>query len=239
MQADDLARLTLLGFTLFGCARVVRAFWRGQRAQGDALRAFAAARAAPGSARPWRRGYAIGDEGHTRAFCADVFTEGTLRGGVVDVWRVRQEHPALRGFACQWVRRGAEGRARIDLEGAKRMSSLSVEGHAPESFSHPEVEAACDAFLRRFAVRSLAADAGALEVCVERRLATPQELGEVLDALGEFLGVYARHAGPPVALPEAAPGPRGIGAQSGAPVWVPLQTGTSSIPPQKTPGRSG
>lgn len=221
MGTDDLARLLLLLITAMGGLWLVRGFFARRQGEDDELSRFAKARG--GVTERWRRGFLTGAPGDRTGFCIDVFTEGTLRGGVVDVWRVRRERPAFEGLRFGLTRRGGEAQSRFDLEGAREPRTLQVEGQAPRAFGSVEVLQALEALFKRRRVRTLTVEGGSLEVRIERDAATLSELEQVLASVERVVEAYEKTRTEPLLSPPD-PAQASVGAKSGAPVIVPLKT---------------
>jgi hypothetical protein len=215
----DLAHLALLALTLGSGAWLLNGFVRGLRQDNAALRRLAEELAPAGPRQRWRRGFLVGAVPERMGFCVDVFTEGTRRAGVVDVWRVKQERPGLAAFEGALVRRSGQGLERYDLEGARELERLVLAGPRVPELGTGEAAEALRALLARRRLRSLYLREGALEVSVERDAGTPAELMALIADVKRLALALAARA----ALPVHGEGPLALGGTSGAPVGVPLQ----------------
>lgn len=224
MNPADLASAMLLLLVASGGAFMVHRFFGNAKEEQKQLARFAASLAGNAEMAAWGRGgHRVGDRGTRTSFCVEVFTKATMRGGIVDIWHLQKESPALYQTRFALVRPKGEAEGRFDLEGTRRPSQLVVEGHAPAALSKPNVIAALDVLFQTWRVRFLRVEDGALDIGVERVAATITELSQVLEAVRRVVQEIEKDAEHPMLTPPD-PDQRSVPGVSGAPVLVPLVT---------------
>lgn len=228
MDPQDLGNVVLLSLTAVASVGLVRTHFSQRRHEDDLLRAFADELAAKECGDPsgWGRGYTVERRGRgTLRFRPDVYTAGTLKSGIVDVWRVCVGGAGRR--FCLLGRPSIAGEsARKDLE-RRALSSLlaasELRSSAFELLLHDDVTAALARLLSRWPVRTLEVhEDGVLEVRVERVKATVRELEACLRDVDELAAVLARNSvDEPAALSSERPVRLGsVGPSTGDPVPV-------------------
>lgn len=224
MNAADVASATLLLWVTGAGAFVVHRFFGKAKEERQSLARYAQSIAGQRTITPWGRGgHLVGDIGSRTGFCIDVFTQATMRGGVVDIWHVQKESPALRNQRFALVRPNGESTGRFDLEGSKQPAKLIVQGTASSVFGHPAVMASVEALFGSWKIRFFRVENGFLEIGVERVASTITELSLVLDSISKIVAAIEKASDYNFLAPPD-PDQHSVGSVSGAPVLVPLVT---------------
>lgn len=175
MNGITLINIILITLTMGVFLYLTRTTFRKANLEQNALEAFAKSLAGDDRVKSWRRGFAVESVG--LGFSADVFKEGDLRAGVVDVWRIRikiEEGPR------HWLTSKQKAiAAHADVEGLPihkvQMLSETSDSDA-HRFSDEGLFEALKRLLAKRRCRQIEFSKGHLNVCIERELATVAEL---------------------------------------------------------------
>lgn len=224
MNPADLASAMLLLLVASGGTFMVSRFFGNAKEEQKQLARFAASLAGDTEMTGWGRGgHRVGERGTRTSFCVEVFTKATMRGGIVDIWHLQKESPALYQSRFALVRPKGEADGRFDLEGTQKPTQLVIEGNAPAALSQPNVVAALDVLFRTWRVRFLRVEEGTLDIGIERVAATITELSQVLEVVGRLVQEIEKDFDT-ILLTPPDPDQHSVPGASGAPVLVPLVT---------------
>ena len=177
LRMSGLTLINLFLIALVGGAFffLTRAFLQKTKDEKRSLEAHARALALDQKVESWHRGFHIPSAG--LAFSADVFKEGDLRAGIVDVWRIRMEIESSFSGKIWFTNKRKDQRATADIEGQSLAKTrLLSDKDAARIKADPQVQECLKQLLDKRRLRQLEFREGYLHAVIERDLATILEL---------------------------------------------------------------